>query len=65
MFAVKLSLENRKAIVTFLLDTSSQTDAVLPAWAGEQVLSWNKEVVEFTTFQMVNKVFEEKLKTVA
>lgn len=65
MFVGKLLLENRKALVTFLPDTMSQTTASVPARAGEQVLSWDEEVVEHSTFQMGYKVIQEQLETVA
>lgn len=60
-----MSPENRKAHVTFLPDTTSQTVARLLVGPGEQVLSWDEEVVEFTTFQVGYKVLQEQLKTVA
>lgn len=43
-------LENRKAFVTFLLNTTSQAVARLPVNPREQVLTRNEEVGEFPLF---------------
>lgn len=62
---VKLSFENRKALVAFLPDATSQAVALVPAETGEQVLGWDEEVVEYTLFQMGHKVLQKQAETLA
>ena len=55
-------LKYGKALITLLLDAVSQVFAHLLARAGEQVMTGDEEVAEFTVSQVVFEILQEHMK---